>query len=144
LVVFIRPKKAEKNIPTTTGGAKIVAIKSKYPNAKVGYRGSLANGAKFNKDFKKRGGDEYLPFKPDDWDVDAFIVDDDLAAKFNGQRGFKDVRDVDNDIKTICDDLDNSFKKENGYRADKPFTYAVWSTQEFENKIKELGYKLLE
>jgi len=127
---------------------KVASIKAKYPNSKVGYRGSLANGAKYNKDFKKRGGDEYLPFKPDDWDVDAFIIDDDLAAKFPPNERFRDVRSngIDNDLKNICDDLENSFKLENGYRieARKPFTFAVWTTQDFENKIKDFGYKILE
>lgn len=52
---------------------QINKLKNLYPDAKMGYRGSLSTGTKYS-----TGG----PFDPTDWDVDAFIVSDNLAAKF--------------------------------------------------------------
>ncbi|MDM5249134.1 hypothetical protein [Lysinibacillus sp. G4S2] len=45
------------------------------PNAKVGYRGSLATSRKG----PHKGN---LPFDPTDFDIDAFIVSDELSLKF--------------------------------------------------------------
>ena len=43
------------------------------PNAKIGYRGSLATGIKFK---------SQTPFDPGNFDVDAFIVSDAIAGKY--------------------------------------------------------------
>ncbi|PPA90033.1 hypothetical protein C4A76_00780 [Brevibacillus laterosporus] len=50
-------------------------IKEIDPNAKVGYRGSLATG---QKDPHKGNA----PFDPTDFEIDAFIVSDKLASRF--------------------------------------------------------------
>ena len=103
---------------------KVAELKTLYPNAKIGYRGSLSNGTKFDKDVSG------LKFDPKDWDVDAFIVDDVLAANplFKNPK-FRDGRlIVDILPKTIL--IEDLLKVKSGYRSSptKLFTFAVWTT----------------
>ena len=127
--------------------AKVTRVKSLGSDVQVGYRGSLANGVKYNKKYVA-GGDapEYLPFNPESWDVDAFIVSDELAANPVFSRGgFRDGRLL-SELNPICNELETAFKGANGYRtsAGKEFTYAIWTKVDFERKVKPFGYKLFE
>ena len=112
-------------------------LKSLYPDAKFGYRGSLATGSKYN-------NGNPIPFDPSDWDVDAFIVSDDLVAQIGGS-GFRNGRDIEG-IENIADELELSFKNISGYRTElnKPFTFRVWTEAEFNSIVKPNGYKLFE
>ena len=109
-------------------------------DVQVGYRGSLANGVKYNKITKQPD----LPFNPESWDVDAFIVSDELAGKFLAP-GFRDGKLLP-ELKPICDEMENALKGKSGYRTSvgKEFTYAIWTKAEFEKNIKPKGYKLFE
>lgn len=102
----------------------------------MGYRGSLSTGTKYS-----TGG----PFDPTDWDVDAFIVSDELAAKIGNSNPFRDGRKI-TDIEKIADDLEISYKNISGYRTEvgKPFTFRVWTQAEFDKIVKPNGYKLFE
>lgn len=106
---------------------QISKLKITYPDAQMGYRGSLATGKKYS-----TGG----PFDPTDWDVDAFIVSDDLAATFT-KPGFRDGRNVV-EIKNIADELESSFKLISGYRTEpgKPFTFKIFTEAEFNSIVK--------
>lgn len=114
---------------------QISKLKAVYPDVKMGYRGSLATGKKFS-----TGG----LFDPSDWDVDAFIVSDDLAKKIGGS-GFRNGRDIA-EISPIADELEAAFKNLSGYRTEvgKPFTFRVWTQTEFDKIVKPNGYKLFE
>jgi filamentous hemagglutinin len=114
---------------------QIKKLKGLYPDAKMGYRGSLATGKKYS-----TGG----PFDPLDWDVDAFIVSDELAKKIGGTR-FRDGKYV-YEVNTINQELEPLFKNISGYRTEvgKPFTFRVWTEVEFIEKVKPFGYKLFE
>lgn len=60
--------------------SKIDNLRRLYPDAKIGYRGSLAIGTKYN-------NGNPLPFDPKDWDVDAFSVSDELSKKIHKKKG---------------------------------------------------------
>ncbi|WP_437395119.1 hypothetical protein [Flagellimonas lutimaris] len=112
-------------------------LKNLYPNSKIGYRGSLATGTKYS-----TGG----PFDPTDWDVDAFIVSDELAAKFPANVRFRNAKEVDAAIKSIGEDLEASLKKINGYRFqdDKPLAFRVYTEIEFNTVVKSNGSKIFQ
>ncbi len=113
-------------------------LRKLYPNAKIGYRGSLATGVKY------KGG----PFDPADWDVDAFIVDDPLYNKFPnpGTRAFRNAINRDGRIIPIVQKVEMELQKFSGYRIDprKPFAFKVWSEKEFVDEIIPGGYKFLD
>lgn len=116
--------------------SKIVFITAKYPDAKIGYRGSLATGKKY-----KTGG----PFDPNDFDVDAFIVSDKLADRFVKKVKWRDARDEG--FEQLANELEFHFKETfKGYRVDpkKPFTFRVWTENEYINKIKQKGARLIQ
>jgi hypothetical protein len=107
-------------------------------DAKIGYRGSLATGTKFK---------SQKPFDPADFDVDAFIVSDKLADQFKAGTRFKDARRKFGDIESVSDAIEQRYKESfSGYRdesgAGKPFTFRVYTTQEYE-KIKADGVKVI-
>lgn len=113
-------------------------IKNIYSDSKVGYRGSLATGQKYN-------NGNPLPFDANDFDVDAFIVSDQLAAQI-GNKQFRNARDID-EISDLCDDLELLFQSQfSGYRLEpnKPFTFRVWTEAEFQSKVVPYGYKLIQ
>jgi hypothetical protein len=108
-------------------------VTSMDQKAILGYRGSLATGQKHS------GG----LFDPGDFDVDAFIISDKLAAqlgnpRFRNARNFKSMKNLSNTIEDI-------FKNLPGYRVDptKPFTFRVFTEQEYKEKIRHLGSILI-
>jgi hypothetical protein len=113
---------------------KIDELNRLFPNSQMGYRGSLATGIKYS----TKG-----PFDPTDWDVDAFIVSDELAAKFNKYTTFRNGRDI-NGIDQLADDIEKELLNISGYRSEpnKKFTFRIWNEKEFEIKIKPFAFKL--
>ena len=108
-------------------------------DAKIGYRGSLSTGQKYN-------NGNPIPFDGDDFDVDAFIVSDDFAAQFN-TNGFRDARVQSPEITQLSDDLEASFISNfPGYRTEpgKPFTFRVWTEAEYQTKVVPFGHKLID
>jgi RHS repeat-associated protein len=117
---------------------QIDKLKQIYPNAKFGYRGSLATGKKYSTGSK---------FNPNDWDVDAFIVSDELAAMFSkAETRFRDGRKISAEVKNISTDLQTSLKNISGYRIErqnkKEFTFRIYTEAEFDKIVKPNGYKL--
>ena len=113
-------------------GAASRRIKSIASDAVVGFRGSVASGVKHS---------TQCPFDPTDFDLDAFIVSDKLAKQIPG-RGFRDGNDiaaVAAEAKKIEELLKQSFS---GYRTEpgKPFTFRIWTTEEFERIVREGPY----
>ena len=107
-------------------------IKELYPDAEIGYRGSLARG------FKK-GDDKFGPFNPKDFDVDAFIVSDKLASEVKPPQGsnFRSARDVDS-LRSMQNDINKSLRTEfSGLRQNSKdqFTFRIWTREEFEQKV---------
>jgi hypothetical protein len=104
-------------------------MKSIAQDAVVGYCGSVASGIRYS----TRG-----PFDPTDFDLDRFIVSDELAKKIPGAswRDGRRIPEIGEEAKRIEDLLRKSFS---GYRANpnKPFTFRIWTTEEFERIVKE-------
>lgn len=115
-------------------------IKELYPNAKVGYRGSLTNGVKHTEP-----GKPVKYFDPKDFDCDAFIVDDALARECPVyDKTWRNARDGDPDLEAIANKLDKAFLKISGYRFEpgRPFTFRVWTMSEYLKEVKPKGCKL--
>ncbi|WP_039135598.1 hypothetical protein, partial [Flavihumibacter sp. ZG627] len=110
------------------------SVKALDQEAMIGYRGSLATGEKY-----KTGA----RFDPADFDVDAFIVSDQLAGKF-GSSNFRNGRNI-KELEGLSNSLEESFKNLGGYRTDskKPFTFRIFTQKEFEKAVKPSGYKIL-
>mgnify|MGYP000904694238 FL=1 len=113
-------------------------LKAKFPKAKIGYRGSLATGTRY-----KTGG----PFMPDNFDVDAYIIEDNLANLFiNNPRKFRDCRSlgiIDFEKMTIGieKELKNTFL---GYgKENETFTFRIWTIKEYHEEIIKQGFKNL-
>jgi hypothetical protein len=120
-------------------GTKTGQIKNLFSDSKVGYRGSLATGQKYN-------NGNPLPFNPDDFDVDAFIVSDELAALYPPNTVFRDARVKSTEIANISNDLEASFISNfPGYRTEpgKPFTFRVWTEAEYQTKVVPFGHKII-
>lgn len=103
-------------------------IKNLADDAIVGYRGSVATGIKHS----TQG-----PFNPDDFDLDAFIVSDTLAARVTGSRfrngrRIPEVHEAANEIEGV---LANAFP---GYRSNrkKPFTFRIWTHKEYRDIVE--------
>lgn len=109
--------------------AAVPTILALDPNARVGYRGSLATGMKYV---------AHRPFDPNDFDVDAFIVSDRLDHdNFKEDGGFHNGRHILG-LKSISEELEKKFQDIAGYRIErfKPFTFRVFSQKYFYNLIR--------
>lgn len=113
-------------------------IRKAYPNAQIWYRWSVATGVKYSTQW---------PFDPTDFDVDAFVVDDDLAKWINATTWFRDITTVNNikivsQVDWIESKLINNL---DWYRTEpwKEFTFRVYTQNEFEKKVKSNWYKLI-
>lgn len=117
--------------------SKMSKLKKIYPDAKIGYRGSLATGIKHS----TQG-----PFDPKDFDVDAFIVSDELAKKIGNNNSFRDIKKLKGDEMQICREIEENLKTLNGYRTspNKEFTFRVWTEKEYNNLIKNNVHKIIE
>lgn len=108
----------------------VSSVKTLDAEAIVGLRGSVVTGTKF-----KSGA----PFNLADFDVDAFIVSDNLALKYKPGVQFRDGNRV-KELKGISNELESIFSQYGGYRTDakKPFTFRIFTTAEFQ-KIMAKG-----
>ncbi len=104
----------------------LAPLAKQFPDARAGFRGSLARGTK---GARKGGG----PFDPTNFDVDAFIVSDDLAAAIpKAAKGFRNLGRLPEHrglIKSISDKL----RGIPGHR-DEAVKIQVFSVEEF-NKL---------
>ncbi|MCT4584751.1 MAG: hypothetical protein N4A54_07500 [Peptostreptococcaceae bacterium] len=103
---------------------KVNGSRKKIKIDEIGCRGSTVSGVRFKS--KK-------PFDPDDFDVDAFIVSDDLAKLVESNRGFRDGRRIP-ELLDMSDRMEDFFKHEfDGYRTSryKKFTFRIFSKNEY-------------
>jgi hypothetical protein len=125
------------------------AIRELDPEAQIGFRGSLANGRKG----AQKGN---APWNPDDYDVDAFIVSDVLASRWetpddrgvsvsstgnkmrNGKKvgnGWRDLDDrlgpEDQKLREGLDEAERTIKMMDGVRPEEKFKIRIFSTEEF-------------
>ncbi|NPC91688.1 hypothetical protein HOO54_05405 [Bacillus sp. WMMC1349] len=117
-------------------------IKEIDPDAKVGYRGSLATG-------KKGPHKGNAPFDPTDFDIDAFIVSDKLASKFEPDTVWRSGSEIKNvsamqkEIdKVLKNNLDGLRRVDKRGRPDK-FTFRIYTQKEFNSKYKN-GTRIIE
>ena len=110
-------------------------IQNKYPGALVGIRGSLARGARFD-----NATQALAPFNKASWDVDAFVVSDQLAAESQLINGFRSS----SMLRSLEDQVGNSLAELPGYRTDQGFTFRVFTTQEWVNKFSKQPFKPLQ
>jgi len=91
----------------------------------VGYRGSLAQGTKGPHKGNK-------PFDPSDFDVDAFIVSDKLAARFRQGTRFRSAWKID-ELKSVQTAIDRSLRQNPNFSGLRPekFTFKIVTKSEF-------------
>jgi hypothetical protein len=73
-------------------------------------------------------------------------VSDELANKIGSSKSFRDIKDIGNETKQICNKIEDNLKTIEGYRTspNKEFTFRVWTKEKFERIVKPNGYKLIE
>lgn len=120
--------KAAGNAPNKVGiiaqaDEALSPLAKQFPDAKVGFRGSLARGTKGP---HKGGG----PFDPTDFDVDAFIVSDELAAAIPKDRnGFRNLGRIA-EHRSLIESISTKLRSIAGHR-NEPVKFRVFSTEEF-------------
>ncbi|QLL13731.1 RHS repeat-associated core domain-containing protein [Pseudomonas chlororaphis] len=98
----------------------------------VGFRGSLARGRKGPHKFN-------APFNPSDFDVDAFIVSDELAANFAKRHPFRSGNRIVK-VSEIQKEIDKALRQRlefSGLR-DERFTFRIFTHKEIE-RLQEKG-----
>lgn len=123
---------------------QLPAIKKLDPNAIVGYRGSLARGQKG----PHKGN---APFDPRDFDVDAFIVSDTLAARFRDNQEFRDGGRI-SEVRKTQGKIDSDLRRDRdageareemqGLRQ-QPFTFRIFTREEYRSTVQTDDYKTL-
>jgi hypothetical protein len=101
-------------------------IKELVPGASVGYRGSLVTGIRYKKK---------LPFNPEDFDFDGFIVSDRLAREIDRIPGanpnWRDAILVP-ELEPIIDELNTALRKKFPKNTNKKnSTFRVYTTKEY-------------
>jgi YD repeat-containing protein len=95
-------------------------------DALVGFRGSLARGFTGS---HKGGG----PFNSNDFDVDAFIVSDQLAGSFNSRVPFRSGAAIPQ-VGEVQQAIDSSLRQSPAFSGlrDEPFTFRIYTQQEIQ------------
>jgi RHS repeat-associated protein len=107
----------------------LAPLKQAFPEAAVGFRGSLARG-------RKGPHKGFAPFDPNNFDVDAFIVSDELAARVPPNRqGFRDLQKAGRQERKLVDDLGRRLSAIPGIRQEK-MTVRIFSDDEFARKVR--------
>ncbi|MFC1284995.1 T7SS effector LXG polymorphic toxin [Bacillus paralicheniformis] len=137
----VQTRKEIMNTVQSKMSPAVKKIKEIDPNAKVGYRGSLATGQKG----PHKGN---APFDPADFDIDAFIVSDKLASKFPSSSRWragtdiKEIRKIQKELdKTLKNSLDGLRKTDKKGRPDK-LTFRIFTQEEYNSKFTK-GSKIL-
>lgn len=100
------------------------AISQLDEDALVGFRGSLARGFKG----PHKGN---APFDPQSFDVDAFIVSDELAAQVKSRNNFRNGGRIP-EIYEIQNSIDRSLRQQPSFSGlrDEPFTFRIFTRDE--------------
>jgi len=108
-------------------------LKKLYPDVRIGYRESLARGYKGPHKVDANGNP--LPFDPNDFDIDAFIVSDELAAKFASHEKWRSGNKIPQ-LKELQYEIQQQLKNSlSGLRKGEPFEFRIWTKAEFEQKV---------
>ncbi|MBT9458004.1 MAG: LysM peptidoglycan-binding domain-containing protein [Burkholderiaceae bacterium] len=96
------------------------------PDALIGFRGGLARGFKG----PHKGN---APFNTRDFDVDAFIVSDQLAAPFSSGVPFRNGAKIP-EVREVQQAIDNSLRQSSEFSGlrDEPFTFRIYTRQEIQ------------
>ncbi len=106
----------------------LAPLAKQFPDAQVGIRGSLARGT-------KGPHKANAPFDPGNFDVDAFIVSDDLAGLVSkDKQGFRNLARLPQ-FRGLVRDIGKQLQSIPGIRPDT-FKVRVFSTKEFEAAVK--------
>ena len=102
------------------------ALERLDPDALVGFRGSLARG------FKSEQKNS-LPFDVNNFDVDAFIVSDRLAAHYPRDMQFRDGGRI-TEIEKAQESIDQALRRSPGFSGlrDEPFTFRIYTQREIQ------------
>ena len=103
-------------------------IRRLAPDAQVGFRGSLARGTKG----PHKGN---APFDPSNFDIDAFIVSDELAARFPSREWFRSGNKIP-ELANIQQKIGTSLRSQFSGLRNEPFTFRIFTTDEFLRKVK--------
>jgi hypothetical protein len=104
------------------------SIRELDPAARVGIRGGMARGFKSS----HRGGG---PFDPSDFDIDAFIVSDELAALFPKQAWWRNAAEVGlGEFQTNFDATLRVLPEFQGLRS-SPLSFRIFTTDEINKKL---------
>jgi len=134
----------------------IEAIRKLDPNARIGFRGSLARGLKgdhkidangkrvaFDGDVayvKNRTTGRYEPYSGrQGYDADFFIVSDNLAGQLSGDRGtFKDAARLDRSLPPVFKKFGGAMQSNSELSGMKPGTpsFRVWSEEDMARKVQ--------
>ncbi len=111
---------------------QVEAIKKIDADAIVGFRGSIASGVKG----AHKGN---LPFDPSNFDVDGFIVSDEMAKKYSKSQWFRSAGNKFPVIKKLERTLEKTFQGAfPGYRLPKKgqtgFSFRIFTTAEYNKK----------
>ena len=107
-------------------------IRQQYPDARVGYRGSLARG--FKGPHKVDGDGKPLPFNPRDFDIDAFIVSEQLAAEFGPREWWRSGARIPK-INRMQHQIDKKLKRLLPGLREEAFNFRIFKEIEFEEKV---------
>lgn len=111
-------------------------IRKLDPNAVVGFRGSTARGYKG----PHKNND---PFDPESFDVDAFIVSDDIAAKIGMNRSFRAASEASfPEIVQEQQLIETALRARFHGLKNGPFTFRVYTSREFLNKVSNDSHVL--
>lgn len=102
-------------------------IKSIAPDAQIGFTGSLDCGT-------KGPHKDNLPFDPASFDVDAFIVSDELAAQFPSNKWFRSGNDIPH-LKPVQDQIGSVLRQDNPGLREEAFTFRIFTCDEFTRKV---------
>ena len=110
----------------------IQRIKSLYPEAEIGIRGSMARGASFDK--ATRG---LKPFESESFDVDAYVVCDRLAEKIGGRpSSWRQAPEFVSLEEHVQRGLEKKFPgiKAKADETGHPFAFKIFTRDEFQKK----------
>lgn len=127
----------------------VKALLALDPEARIGFRGSLANGLK--NDSKLGPGGERVAFDgfvetkngkpytgPQGYDADFFLVSDSLAAQLGNKPFFRNAARLDNSLNGIFEDFGAALQSDQILRGMKvePPTFRVFTSAEIQQKLR--------
>jgi hypothetical protein len=149
--LVLRGDASRAQIVQEIGNAAQPSIKSILeldPNARIGFRGSLADGLKnptklgtngervaFDGVVATKGGAPYIG--PQGYDADFFVMSDGLAAQLGNKPFFRDAARLDSSLKSVFNDFGQTLRNNpilSGMKPEPP-TFRVFTQNEILRKL---------